>query len=77
MSKKHFQALATRLGNAAADNGFTENYADAGFKSALNAVLAACQSSNPMFDRGVFLNCVWDVAEGRRDAMGRKVKVSA
>jgi len=78
MSRKDFIALANGLGNTARLYGFTRTGFQTGaFIDAVDAVMDACESANYAFSRSTFLSHLWDIAEGRRDSQGRKVKVSA
>lgn len=71
MSRKNFQGLATALGLSL--RWATE--ADApGIRLAVMAVAVELGAQSSTFRRDAFLEWVEDVAAGRRDATGAKVK---
>jgi hypothetical protein len=74
MSKRDFEALATEWGLVlkVADGQDRE-----GIWQALDGFYRVARMSNPAFSSARFAEWVLDVAEGRRDVNGRKVKVSA
>lgn len=74
MSRKDFVNLANGLGGVAADHGYTRTGANPDFVDAIAAVKAACRAANSAFSGVTFDEHLWDVAEGRRDRDGRKVK---
>lgn len=70
MSRKHFESVATSLGLAWKH---ADAETDAGFFAAVGAVADAFKEENPRFDFDRFVSWVFEVRDGKRDAMGRKV----
>lgn len=74
MSKKDFQEFATRWGTKARIHGWDKDTAPVPFIETVNVAKGVFRWSNPAFSEGTFDEWLWDVAAGRRDANGRKVK---
>lgn len=70
MSRKHFEGLATSLGLAWR---FADVETHAGFFAAVGAVADELKQQNPRFDFDRFVAWVFEVRDGERDAMGRRV----
>lgn len=78
MSRKDFVNLANEIGTAVGRYGCdSRQSANADVVDIIDGVKAACRAANPAFDSATFDAHLWDVATGRRDREGRKVKVTA
>jgi hypothetical protein len=76
MTRKHFETIAISLGYQMrnAYNGSAPWYTILGVARNLASDLRA---TNPRFDPDRFVEFVLDVAEGRRDLEGKKIKGAA
>jgi hypothetical protein len=75
MTKKDFIDLANRRGLFLRDHGITDPATVSRFVADLiREDISFCKAQNPRFQTDVFVDHMWDVAMGRRDATGRKVK---
>jgi hypothetical protein len=74
LTKKDFEDLAQRRGMFLKQHGITEPETVSNFVADLIvADLSFCHAQNPRFKPSVFVDHMWDVAQGRRDCDGRKV----
>lgn len=74
MSKKDFQEFATRWGTKARIHGWTPETAPTPFIETVNVAKNVFRWSNSAFDSDRFDEWLWDVAAGRRNADGKRVK---
>ncbi len=76
MIRKDFVRLANEIGTAVKRYGLCRENAGPEVTGIIEAVMVSCRAANYGFSDTVFEAHLWDVAEGRRDRNGRKVKVS-